>query len=150
MKSDDRDQSYAQKTDQKLQIVFLQNRAPSTDPPILLFEAGLLYESCLPLTCVSTRFWWILGSFAFTRGPFNWKFPVFIISPKTENPENQPVASYDAVELRKFRSDEKIVKYWISWITDGKNHEIWPEAFSSIKYCPSTRPFAPRLFPFIL
>ena len=75
MKSDVRDQSYAQKTNQILPIVFLQNRPPMTDPP-------------------ST-----------SHFPFSYFFP------KTENPENQPVSSYNPVELRKPKSNEKIANY---------------------------------------
>ena len=51
-----------EKPTSRYQIVLLQNGRPAGHPPILLFEAGLLYESCKQLTCVSTRFCLILGS----------------------------------------------------------------------------------------
>ena len=111
MKSDDRDQSYAQTTGQIFRLCLLQTGPPMTDPPILLSEAGLLYESCLPLTCVSTRFCLISGSIAYRKRALTWKFSVFIIFPKTDNPENQSVASYNPVELRKSKSNEKIANY---------------------------------------
>ena len=66
------------------------------------------------LTCVSTRFCLILGLFACQRRPFTWKFSVFVISSKTENFEFEPVASYNPVELRKFKSDKKITNYQLS------------------------------------
>ena len=57
---------------------------PLTPSPTLLYIGlvltGLLYESCLQLTCVSTRFCLILGSFACRRGPFKGKFLDFHFS----------------------------------------------------------------------
>ena len=146
MKSDDRDQSYAQKTDpQPINMFGPEPGADDRPTDITLRSRAALRV----MWTTDVRQHAILVDFrviCWHQRAVHMEISRFHNFSPNENPENQPVTSYNPVELRKSRSDEKIMKYWISWITDGKNHEIWPEAFSHQK-CPSSPTLSVGTFP---
>ena len=87
---------------------FVHTASPTDPPPILLFEAWLLYESCKPLTCVSTRFCLFLMYFACRRGHLKWKFFIFVKTAQLSKSSRPDFLDSYPMEwplaLRKFRS----------------------------------------------